>query len=181
MEQTRFRHHGHTLRQETQALTVKAMADTGCQICLAGLQLLAKTTMHSASGDDLPILVVAILRVTAPTTGQETRQMVYFSCITSKLYLICIDLMLLPNNFPHGMAVRETPMGTQTSPMQQLAKHVDLLTETLASRHTQPRGNHSEQGPQGSPPSTHKACSCPTRAQPPPRPTSQPRKRTGAD
>ena len=38
-----FRQHGHTLRQETQALTVDAMADTGCQSCLAGPQLLART------------------------------------------------------------------------------------------------------------------------------------------
>ena len=60
-----FRQHGHTLRQETQALTVDAMADTGCQGCLAGPQLLARLhlteadlipvnlIMHSASGNDL--------------------------------------------------------------------------------------------------------------------------------
>ena len=83
-----LRQHGHTLRQETQALTVDAMADTGCQSCLAGPQLLARLHLteadlipvnliiHSASGDDLPILGSAILRITASITGQETRQMV---------------------------------------------------------------------------------------------------------
>ena len=62
-----FRQHGHTLRQETQALSADAMADTGCQSCLAGPQLLTRLhltetdlipvnlIMHSASGDDLPI------------------------------------------------------------------------------------------------------------------------------
>ena len=187
-----FRQHGHTLRQETQALTADAMADTGCQSCLAGPQLLTRLhltetdlipvnlIMHSASGDDLPILGAAILRITASVTGQETRQMVYFSHIASKLYLslaTCIDLMLLPNNFPHGMAIRETATKTQTRPMRPLAENADLQTKTLAatpSRHTQPRGSHPEQGHQDPPQPTPKTCSCPTRARPPPRPTTLP-------
>ncbi len=148
-----FRQHGHTLRQETQALTVDA----------------------TASGDDLPIL-----RITASITGQETRQMIYFSRIASKLYLslaTCIDLMLLPDNFPHGMAVRETATRTQTRPMRPRAEHADLQTRTLAatpSGHTQQRASHSGQGHQGPLQSTPKTCSCPTRAQPPPRPTTLP-------
>ena len=156
-----FRQHGHTLRQETQALTLDAMADTGCQSCLAGPQLLARLhlteadlipvnlIMHSANGDDLPILG-AILRITASITGQETRQMVYFSHIASKLYLrlaTCIDLMLLPNNFPHGTAIRETATRTHTSPTRPLAEHAVLQTAATPS---QPRGNQSGRGHQGS-------------------------------
>ncbi len=79
---------GHTLRQETLHLTTTAMADTGCQSCLAGPSLMkalhlhnsdlipACLVMHSASGTNLPILGAAFLRIKAKTSDRETRQMV---------------------------------------------------------------------------------------------------------
>ena len=155
----KFGQHGHTLREETQALTVDAMADTECQSCLAGPQLLARLhlteadlipvnlIMHSASGDDLLILGATILRITASITGQETRQMVYFSRIASKLYLslaTCIDLMLLgvleqvplgtPDTWCHRMVICTKKNGSlrRTIDFQQLNRHA-----TRETHHTQ--------------------------------------------
>ncbi len=94
-----FRTHGHTLRHETLHLATTAMADTGCQSCLAGPSLMrglhleetdlipACLVMHSASGTNLPIMGAVLLRIKVRLTGQETRKMVYFSAIANKLYL----------------------------------------------------------------------------------------------
>ena len=118
-----FRAHGHTLARETHHLTTTAMADTGCQSCLAGPSLMSSLhlsenelipvslVMHSASGTNLPILGAALLRIRAQLTGIETRQMVYFSNMATKLYLslaTCADLGLIPKEFPFS-----TPMPPQ--------------------------------------------------------------------
>ena len=91
-----FRRHGHTLREETYNLATTAMADTGCQSCLAGPTLLANLqltatdlipvnlTMHSASGTNHGC------SPPAASTTLETRQMVYFSA-TAKLSLATWD------------------------------------------------------------------------------------------
>ncbi len=81
-------------------LATTAMADTDCQSCLAGPLLLkdlnlveadlipASLVMSSASGNNLPILGAALLRIQLNHTQRKTRQMVYFSPLASKLYLI---------------------------------------------------------------------------------------------
>ena len=118
-----FRAHGHTLARETHHLTTTAMADTGCQSCLAGPSLMSSLhlsenelipvslVMHSASGTNLPILGAALLCIRAQLTGIETRQMVYFSNMATKLYLslaTCADLHCKNNgvcctpNVPHS-------------------------------------------------------------------------------
>ena len=110
-----YRAHGHTLRHETTRLPTTAMADTGCQSCLAGPQLMkalhlteadlipACLVMHSASGTNLPILGAALTRIAVQSTGQHTRQMLYFSSIATKLYLslaTCQDLGLITAGSP---------------------------------------------------------------------------------
>ena len=90
--------------------TTTAKADTGCQSCLAGPSLLSslhlsenELVMHSASGNNLPILGAALLRIRVQLTGIETRQIVYFSSMATKLYLslaTCADLGLIPKEFP---------------------------------------------------------------------------------
>ena len=124
-----FRHHGHTLRMETHDLATTAMADTGCQSCLAGPSLLSglrltasdlipvNLVMYSASGTNLRILGAAILRIRAHPTGPETRQMVYFSEIANKLYLsmaTCADLGLIPQDFPLNTPMSPTGNGKAT-------------------------------------------------------------------
>ena len=110
-----FRAHGHTLACETHHLTTTAMVDTGCQSCLAGPSLMSSLhlsenelipvslVMHSASGTNLPILGAVLLRIRVQLTGIETRQMVYFSSMATKLYpslATCVDLGLIPKEFP---------------------------------------------------------------------------------
>ena len=115
-----FRAHGHTLARATHHLTTTAMADTGCQSCLAGPSLKSSLhlsenklipvslVMHSASGTNLPILGAALLRIRVQLTGIKTRQMVYFSSMATKLYLslaTCADLGLIPKEFPFSTLI----------------------------------------------------------------------------
>ncbi len=127
-----FEAHGHTLRRERHNLSTTALADTGCQSCLAGPLLLSNLNlrrsdlipaclaMKFASGNSLPIMGAALLRV--KFRQRDTRQMVYFSPLASKLYLslsTCQDLGLVSSAFPLSTAAassKETPLehSTQT-------------------------------------------------------------------
>ena len=92
-----FQTHGQTLRRERRNIATRALADTGCQSCLAGPTLMrgldlraqdlipASLTMSSASGNPMPIMGAALTRIRAGDTDKETRQMVYFSPIATKL------------------------------------------------------------------------------------------------
>ena len=198
-----FRRHGHSLREETHNLATTAMPDTGCQSCLAGPNLLANLRlratdlipvnlkMRSASGTNMPIMGAALLRIKIPSTSLETRQMVYFSAIASKLYLsltTCMDLGLIPRNFPlstpipppkTGKVPREAPgpyqqhPQTQPNPPNPPDRHHQeaLMTKEPSTRSNNPMVSQVEEGTQ---PLHPKTCSCPTRAPPPPRPTSLP-------
>ncbi len=44
-----FRAHGHTLARETHHLATTAMADTGCQSCLAGPSLMSSLHLSKTS------------------------------------------------------------------------------------------------------------------------------------
>ena len=91
-----FRAHGHTLARKTHHLATIAVADTGCQSCLACPSLMSSLhlsenklipvslVMHSASGTNLPILGAALLCIWVQLTDVETRQMVYFSSMATK-------------------------------------------------------------------------------------------------
>lgn len=147
-----------TLRQETLHLTTTAMADTGCQSCLAGPSLMkalhlhnsdlipACLVMHSASGTNLPILGVAFLRIKAKISDRETRQMVYFSDIATKLYLslaTCTDLGLIAMGFPFGTPTPPPGNGTGTrmtsdQPLHRHHRTAALQTRTSAPTHTNP-------------------------------------------
>ena len=209
-----FRHHGHTLRLETHTLATDAMADTGCQSCLAGPRLLSglrlttsdlipvNLVMHSANGNNLPILGAAILRIKAHPTGPETRQMVYFSEIATKLYLslaTCVDLGLIRKDFPLGMPMPPSGDGKagglareprphqhadqitadqitadlQTRPPDQL-DYAALQTRTPPPTVTAPALPRVSQPGRDITELPPKTCTCPTRAPPPPRPTSLP-------
>ena len=84
--------HGHTLRTEGSSPSTTALADTGCQSCLAGTKLLkglylekripSTLTMKSASGNQIPIWGAILARITI--AGKETR---YVSPVANKLYL----------------------------------------------------------------------------------------------
>ena len=82
-------HLGHTLRAPQRRITVQAMADTGCQSCLAGTttmkRLGLKTTdllpvslkMHAANNSK--ILGAILVKIAEPQGQRSSRQMVYIT------------------------------------------------------------------------------------------------------
>ena len=98
--------------------TYPATADTGCQSCLAGTTLLHqmglthanlnRVKMRMTAADNRPINIIGalILRISGKTSNNETletRQVVYFTDSTSKLFLsrqACAALGLIPDQFP---------------------------------------------------------------------------------
>jgi hypothetical protein len=90
--------------------------------------------MRSASGTNLPILGAALLRIQIPSIGVETRQMVYFSPITTKLYLslaTCKDLRLVPQDLPLSTPYVKAARAGPVMP--------DPLTRTPTPHHEDPR------------------------------------------
>ena len=171
-----FKVHGHTLRRERHNLSTTALADTGCQSCLAGPLLLSSLNlrrsdlipaclaMKSASGDSLPIMGAALLRV--KFRQRETRQMVYFSPLASKLYLslsTCQDLGLISAAFPLITAAassKETPPPSTGAPFNPTS---DPNTPPVPRR-TTPTPEHPTQTGSNRPPAPRPA----------PKPTSNP-------
>ena len=141
-----------------------AIADTGCQSSLAGLNLLKELNlqphhlipvtmqMNAANNLGIKILGALLLKITAKSPdGQtgESHQMVYFSDVTHKLYLskkACIDLGLIPPTFP--------TVGEAHEPKEDQQASTDN-TDTINRDTTAP-------------------CGCPLRAQPPPTPHELP-------
>ena len=141
----------------THKVTYKAMADTGCQSCLGGLELLeklglnkkhlipVKMKMTAANSKGISIIGALPLQVTGVSpsgTSHMTRQIIYFTDDTSRLFLskqACAMLGIISANFP-------------------------TIGETLSA--------HNSHSPD-SPGTTHD-CQCPRRDLPPPPPTTLP-------
>ena len=152
-----------TFVSPTATVLYPAMADTGCQSCLAGTSLLPKLglerhqltpvtmKMTAANNHGIHIAGALVLRISGTSpTGQtlETRQIVYFTDSSDRLFLskqACIALGMISSSFP-------------------------VIGET----------HHSNNGAASSTPSTAPVsdsthpCECPLRVVPPPRPTSLP-------
>ena len=98
--------------------TLNVIADTGCQSCLAGINVLSKlglTTrhllkcsmkMHSANNQSIPIMGALFLELRGlGPSGKKltTKQIVYFTNQSEKFYInreACLKLGLVPNTFP---------------------------------------------------------------------------------
>lgn len=107
-----------TITVPTPIITFNAMADTGCQSCLGGLNLLqclhlqknqlipVKMKMTAANNRGIEIIGALPLRISGvSTTGSAitTRQLVYFTPATNRLFLsrlACTSLGLISKNFP---------------------------------------------------------------------------------
>ena len=155
-----FKHFGFHLSIPSSTISVDAMADTGCQSCLAGFRLIEQLglsnkdlisvnmRMHSADNHDIPILGASILRLSGndQSGGKRTsRQIVYITHSTDKLFLsreACVDLGIIPAQFPivGGMPAQ--------------ANHPRM-----------PEANCVNSSP---------LCSCPKRSKPPPLPITLP-------
>ena len=108
----------------------RAIADTGCQSCLAGTQILnrlnvnesallpVETKMHAADNRDIPIIGAIPLTVSATIHGQNksTKQLVYITnTLKNTLYISkegCIDLGIIEPDFPNTGATSKCAAGT---------------------------------------------------------------------
>ena len=97
------------------AVSVNAMADTGCQSYLAGFTLIEKLKlssrdfipvnmqMNSADNHDIPILGTTIFRLSGRDQLSDERmnqQIIYITDSTDKLFLsreACVDLGIIPD------------------------------------------------------------------------------------
>ncbi|GFO13770.1 hypothetical protein PoB_004027500 [Plakobranchus ocellatus] len=145
-----------TLCGPTRTTTILAVADTGCQSCLASTSFLnqlglnishlipTSMKMRAANQNTIGIVGALILRVTGFTQSLEsktTRQIVYFSHSTDKLFLsmeACRDLGIIPDTFPSIESV---------------------MTDSSAMHNDTNNPNEDR-------------CHCPPRQSPPPLPTS---------
>ena len=102
----------------TTAITATALADTGCQSCLAGSNLLrrlglrhsdlipVKTKMRAASNDGINLLGAILLKISGiDATGSwlSTNQMTYITNCTDQFFLCreaCTDLGLISKKNP---------------------------------------------------------------------------------
>ena len=152
-----YNHFGFPLKVPQAQSFVSAMADTGCQSCLAGLKVVKKLglsvgdlipvdiEMHAANNNNIRILGATILRLSGKNNKQSTRQMVYVTDNTDKLFLsreACVDLEIIPETFPTMGEAEETKS-----------------TNSISTTDT---------------PLTQQECQCHRRTKPPPIPTSLP-------
>ena len=112
-----YNHFGFSLRAPQARTFVSAMADTGCQSCLAGLKVIKKFSLSTqdliavgiemhAANNNVCVLGATILRFSGRNkNGEEqfTRQIVYITDNMDKLFLsreTCVDLGIIPKTFP---------------------------------------------------------------------------------
>ena len=168
---------GFHLKSYPKPTSILAMADTGCQSCLAGSYILkrmglisddlipVKMKMHAANNGGINIIGAVILRFTGNTasgTALDTRQITYITDSNDKVFLsreACIALGMISANFPQiGETLDMFPESTHhadtgilhdpTIPTVSEVQHAGL-------DHTAP-------------------CGCPKQTLPPPRPTEMP-------
>ncbi len=130
-----FKALGHHLPKPSTPTRITAMADTGCQSCLMGSNMLKKLslsvedlvpvtlTMRAANNEGIQILGAAPLRLTGVGSDgkvRETRQLVYISESCDKAYLsreACTDLGIISSTFPQiGEAHTITDSSLQVAP-----------------------------------------------------------------
>ena len=165
-----YKHFGFDslLTPKLRTVTNPAMADTGCQSCLAGIKVLNRLglserhlipvtmKMHAANNKGIRILGAAILCLSGKGPNgeiRETRQMVYVTDNSDKLFLsreACTALGMITAQFP---TIGEI-VGTVTE--EACLSHVDE-SAPLSDRH-----------------SSNSTCDCPRREMPPPAPTGMP-------
>ena len=154
-----YTHFGFPLGLLQAQSLASAMADTGRQSCLAGLSVVKKLglstrdlipvdiEMHAANYNHIRILGATILRLSGKNKKgeQSTRQMVYVTDNTDKLFLsreACVDLGIIPKAFP---TINDTEDAKSTNSID--------TTDNSTSQ---------------------EECQCPRRTKPPPIPTSLP-------
>lgn len=149
-----------------------AMADTGCQSCLASIKIINRLglnrddlipvtmKMHAANDKGIIILGAAILRFSGKDKSgglAETRQITYVTDTSDKLFPsreACIALGMITDNFP--------TIGETTINQTNIAAAGPANMSDECSTHA-----HSDSGLMAD-------CDCPRRRPPPPPPTKLP-------
>ena len=169
---------GFTLNTRTKTATLPALADTGCQSCLAGIKVIHRLglrrsdlipvtmTMHAANEEGIRIIGATMLHISGTDSHGRvvtTRQMTYVTDTSDKLFIsreACIALGIISNSFP---TIGEIT-GVQALAMT-MAPH--KVNEDVSSS-----CNYSGLTP---------PCDCPGRQRPPPPPTKLPFPATDAN
>ncbi|VDI39664.1 Hypothetical predicted protein [Mytilus galloprovincialis] len=156
------------MTKRTNTVAISAMADTGCQSCLAGIKVIHRLginqtelipvnmKMHAANNKGITILGATILRISGKDDqGRhvETRQMTYVTDNSDKLFIsreACIALRMISDSFPTIGEIDDTQQtpGTENS--------------------------HNSTNNIGSVNSLDTTCICPQRKLPPPMPRNLP-------
>ena len=157
-----FQSFGFPLHTKSKPITISAMADTGCQSCLAGIKIMQQLglhqsdlipvsmRMHAANNQGIKILGAMALRLVgrdAQGKAVETRQLTYVTDNSDKFFIsreACADLGVVSSTFP--------VVGEATS-----------ATANQNTEDDDARKLSSESG-------LTAPCSCPRRQLPPPRP-----------
>ncbi|XP_063956770.1 uncharacterized protein LOC135154494 [Lytechinus pictus] len=162
-----YRALGFNLSSPSQTSAIPAMADTGCQSCLAGLKVLRRLglrqqdlipvtmAMHTATEGGITILGAVPLRF----SGQdplghmvESRQLTYVTDSSDKLFLskeVCIALGIISKSFPNLGMTQGAHQSDRAATLKEVPKRA--------------------------------ACPCPRRQLPPPPPTKLPFPATDAN
>ena len=153
---------GFVPQANRRAITVHAMADTGCQSCLVGISTIhklglrerslipVKMRMRAANNNSINILGATILRFSGQDEAGsvvETRQLAYVTDTSDRLFLskeACIALGMITDRFPSVGEVNQDQHSNQCNTLS-ITDHP-----------------HS------------KECNCPKRTPPPPRPKEPP-------
>ena len=109
---------GFSLKKAPRAILVEGMADTGCQSCLAGLNIARRLglseqdlipvtmRMHTANQNSIKILGAAIVRFYGDSQSgnlYQTKQILYITDSSDKLFLsreTCVALGIISATFP---------------------------------------------------------------------------------
>ena len=113
-----YRALGFALRKQVSVAELPAMADTGCQSCLMGIQVAERMglnaddlipvtmTMRAANEGGIPILGAMVVRLSGTDSRamtRETRQIAYITNTSDRIFLsraACIDLGMIGETFP---------------------------------------------------------------------------------
>ena len=130
-----YDHFGYPLKTTHAQTPVYAMADTGCQSCQAGSNIVKKLglspkdlipvtlKMHAANSNNIAILGAAIIRLSG--NGKSSRQIVYVTNATNKLFIsreTCVDLGIIRDSFPLQ------PADTQSTKAKDTANHTNAVS-----------------------------------------------------
>ena len=169
--------------QSTKTIQAPAMADTGCQSCLAGLIIIQRlglgeedlipvtTQMHAANNNKIRILGAVLIEFSGTDANGErfyTRQITYVTDSSDKLFLSregCTKLGMIPESFPMIGGVRNI-------------QHSNALsnTENISDRAETRPNNSPENTNDILNPNDQQTCTphCRPRKLPPPKPTECP-------